>query len=161
MIFMDQSTETETDDEFLPWPVDQRWLKLLKCFKVLFYLVIKRKWRKRTRNETMGRDIEFAETSGQWTTRRCTEHTNGVRISVQTGKHILRNRRLRGNGSFIRDALYLKSWKDDLTENVVEILELPTWKKHLLKLSKCKMNSNDQNMQLTVDQRYLIKTDSC
>lgn len=121
----------------------------------------KGKQKKRTRNKTMGRNTEFAEPSGQWTTQQCMEHANRVRISIQTGKNILRKR---NRGRICKSEVKWKFSKRCSQLKRAERMtwqkmwwrypKLPTWKKHLLKISKCKMNSNDQNMQLTADQRY-------
>lgn len=95
-----------------------------------FILGNKGKQRKRTRNKTMGRDTEFAETSGQWTVHGTYEqgknkHTNWESTSLERGTEeafVICKSEVKGN--FSKRCSWLKEWKDDLTENVVEILEI-------------------------------------
>lgn len=49
------------------------------------------------------------------------------------------------------------TWKDGLTKNIVELPDFIKLEETSVK-TKCKMNSNDQNMQLTADQRHQDKT---
>lgn len=48
-------------------------------------------------------------------------------------------------------------WKDGLTENIVELLEITKLEETSIIKTKCEMNTNDQNMQLTADQRHQDK----
>lgn len=114
-----------------------RCLKLLKCFKVLFWLAIKEN-RGRGQETKWGRKIlRFAETSGQWTTQLCMAHR--VRISIQTVKHILgimnRGRVSMSGVKWKFSNKILLTWDERMAWQKIQwsYYKLSSWRKHLLK----------------------------
>lgn len=118
---------TEIDYEFLPCSEN---LKFLKCFRTLFYLLIRNNGGREQEIKQCGETLSLLELQTINRVRlQCVQCTDREGIRYRVGRTSSENgtkggfASLRWNGVFLRDALDFKSSKDkNLTENVLQML---------------------------------------